>query len=107
MEIIVKIPSRQAEFSPNMALSTFAEKPLISENPKRGFRPRFGVAYVEATNRISIQEVLALCSTEGIASQDPGPCYMGVDQGKELHVVIGKRHNFKTGKIVHIGIYKD
>lgn len=32
MDIIVKIPSRQAELSPNMALSTFAEKPLISEN---------------------------------------------------------------------------
>jgi hypothetical protein len=32
---------------------------------------------------------------------------MGVDQGKELHVVIGKRHHFKAGKIIHIGIYKD
>ena len=38
MDIIVKIPSRQAEFSPNMALSTFAEKPLISEIPKYGER---------------------------------------------------------------------
>ena len=38
MDIIVKIPSRQAEFSPNMALSTFAEKPLIGENPKYGER---------------------------------------------------------------------
>jgi len=68
---------------------------------------KIGVAYVEATNRLSIQEVLALCSTEGIAGQDPGPCYMGVDQGKELHVVIGKRHHFKAGKIIHIGVYKD
>jgi len=34
----VKIPRRQAEFSPNMALSTFAEKPLFGENPKYGER---------------------------------------------------------------------
>ena len=32
---------------------------------------------------------------------------MGVDQGKDLHVVIGKRHYQKAGKIVHLGIYKD
>jgi hypothetical protein len=32
MYIIVKISSRQAEISSNMALSTFAENMLISEN---------------------------------------------------------------------------
>ncbi len=68
---------------------------------------KIGVPYVEAENRLSTQEVLALCSNEGIASQDSGPCSMGVDQGKDLHVVIGKRHFQKAGKIVHIGIYRD
>ncbi|OPY14180.1 MAG: Phage terminase large subunit (GpA) [Syntrophus sp. PtaB.Bin138] len=68
---------------------------------------KIGVAYVEAENRLSVQEVLALCSEEGLADQNPGPCYMGVDQGKELHVVIGKRHPFKAGRILHLGIYKD
>jgi hypothetical protein len=32
---------------------------------------------------------------------------MGVDQGKDLHVVVGKRHPQKAGKIVHLGVYKD
>jgi hypothetical protein len=32
---------------------------------------------------------------------------MGVDQGKELHVVIGKKHDQKMGKIAHLGIYRD
>jgi hypothetical protein len=68
---------------------------------------KIGNAYVEAENRLTIQEVLGLCSREGIASQDPGPCYMGVDQGKDLHVVIGRKHPQKTGRIVHIGVYKD
>ena len=68
---------------------------------------KIGTAYVEAENRLSVQEVLALCGNEGIVSEDPGPCFMGVDQGKDLHVVIGKKHPQKTGQIIHLGIYKD
>jgi hypothetical protein len=66
---------------------------------------KLGMAYVEATNRLTVQEVLALCGNEGIASSDPGPCSMGVDQGKFLHVVIGKREWQRAGKIVHAGEY--
>jgi len=64
---------------------------------------KIGVPYVEATNRLAVQEVLILCGNEGIADHDPGPCFMGVDQGKDLHVVIGKR----PGRIIHIEVYKD
>jgi hypothetical protein len=32
---------------------------------------------------------------------------MGVDQGKDLHVVIGKKHPGKAGQIIHLGIYKE
>jgi hypothetical protein len=68
---------------------------------------KIGRAYVEATNRLTIQEVIALCGDEGNASSDPGPCSMGVDQGKVLHVVIGKREWQKAGKIVHLGEYEE
>jgi hypothetical protein len=68
---------------------------------------KIGTAYVEAENRLTIEEVLALCGNEGIASSDPGPSSMGVDQGKDLHVVIGKRDWSKTGKIIHLEVYKD
>ncbi len=67
---------------------------------------KLGMAYVEATNRLTVQEVLALCGNEGIASSDPGPCSMGIDQGKLLHVVIGKREWQRAGKIVHAGEYQ-
>jgi hypothetical protein len=67
---------------------------------------KIGVAYVEAENRLSVEEVLALCGNSGITSSDPGPCSMGIDQGKDLHVVIGKRQADK-GRIVHLGIYRD
>jgi len=68
---------------------------------------KIGNAYVEATNRLSIQEVLGLCSNYRIVSQDKGPCYMGVDQGKDLHIVIGKKNPEEGGQIVHIEVYKD
>jgi len=68
---------------------------------------KIGIAYVEAENRLSVQEVLACCADHGIESQDPGPCYMGVDQGKDLHVVIGKRCDDPGGKIIHLEVYKD
>ena len=68
---------------------------------------KIGVPWIEAENRLSVQEVLSLCGEHGIESQESGPCFMGVDQGKELHVVVGKKHPKNAGKIIHIGVYKD
>ncbi len=66
-----------------------------------------GVGHVEAENRLSIEEVLALCGSEGIVSSDEGPCFMGVDQGKDLHVVVGKTGCSLGSQIAHLGVYKD
>jgi len=77
-----------------------------TSNPTDFYNLKIGIAYVEAENRLSVQEILSLCSPDGISSSDPGLCFMGVDQGKDLHVVIGK-HIDNVSKIIHIGIYKD
>ena len=66
-----------------------------------------GVGYIEAENRLSVEEVLALCGSDGIVSADPGPCFMGIDQGNDLHVVIGRRYPPKAGKLVHLAVYKE
>ena len=68
---------------------------------------KIGNAYIEAENRLSLEEVLHLCGSEGIASSSPGPCSMGVDQGKDLHVVIGKRGVDRPDSVIHLGVYKD
>jgi len=68
---------------------------------------RIGMAWVEATHRISLEAVYALCDLFGMAEKDGGPSSMGVDQGKDLHVVIGKAQPGRAGKIVHLGVYKD
>lgn len=73
-----------------------------TDNITNLYNLKIGVAYVEAENRLSIHDVLRLCSDYRIQSDDPGPCTMGVDQNKGIHVVIGKRD-----RILHLGIYKD
>lgn len=78
-----------------------------TSNLRDFFNLKIGNAYVEAENRLSIQEVLSLCGSDGIIQSDPGPCFMGIDQGRDLHVVIGKKHPQKAGKIVHLGVYRD
>lgn len=78
-----------------------------SDNITDLYNLKIGIAWVEAENRLSVQDVLGLCSDYNIQSQDPGPCFMGVDQGKDLHVVIGKKNISTRDKIIHLGIYRD
>lgn len=81
------------------------------QDPKRSvketYNSKIGMPYVEAYNRISIDDVYKLCSNMGIQSSDIGPCSMGVDQGKGLHVVIGRRDSGKKGRIVYLNELKD
>lgn len=80
---------------------------MTTNNRQDFFNLKIGLPYIEAENRLSIQEVLALCGNDGIASEEAAPSFMGVDQGKTLYVVIGKDNPGKAGKIVHIGEYRD
>jgi hypothetical protein len=94
-------------FSAYQSPETILHQFRTTTNLRDFWNLKIGIPYIEAENRLSVEEVLALCSNDGIEGSDTGPCYMGVDQGKDLHVVIGKRHPDKAGKIVHLGIYKD
>lgn len=88
--------------SPESILNKFH----TTNNLQDFYNLKIGVAYVEAENRLSVQEVLTLCGNEGIASQNKGPSFMGVDQGKDLHVAISRK-DWGREKVIHIGIYKD
>jgi len=80
-------------------------------NDKANFiRLKLGRPWVEAENRLSIEDVLKCCGYDGISSSDIGPCYMGVDQGGSeqdlLHIVIGKNHPVRAAKYLYVGIDK-
>lgn len=78
---------------------------LTTNNRQDFYNLKIGQAYIEAENRLSVQEVLALCGSEGLASSESAPCFMGIDQGKSLFVVIGKDHQDKAGELIHMGEY--
>jgi hypothetical protein len=93
-------------FSHYVAPGDILHQYRTTNNLQDFFNLKIGNAYIEAQNRLSLEEVLSLCSNEGITSSDPGSCTMGVDQGKDLHVVIGKR-GWDKSRMVHLGVYKD
>jgi hypothetical protein len=86
---------------PAMILQTFH----TTSNLTDFYNLKIGIAYVEAQNRLSVQQVLDCCGDQGIASYSDVGTYMGVDQGNNLHVVIGKNHPKRSGEVIHIGEY--
>lgn len=82
------------------------------EHPKDGnigdvHRLMLGKAYIEAENRLTKQDVYSCCSPEGVYPTDSGPCAMGADVGKVIHVVISKRMENGVIRIVYVGRHTD
>jgi hypothetical protein len=68
---------------------------------------KIGIPWVEASHRIALEAVYALCSDYGISERDRGPCSMGVDQGKNRHVVVGRTHPDLAGKILYLAVHQE
>jgi phage terminase large subunit GpA len=62
-------------------------------NPERFYTLKIGIPWADVENKLSTHEVLALCGDQGLLERSPRSCTMGVDTGKELHVVISRRHD--------------
>lgn len=60
-------------------------------NPERFFTLKIGIPWVDVENKLSTHEVLALCGDSGMLERSEHACTMGVDTGKELHVVVSRR----------------
>jgi hypothetical protein len=88
--------------APDLILQTYRTTTNLTDF----YNLKIGIAYVEAQNRLSMQEVLDCCGTSGIASESEVGTYMGVDQGNTLHVVIGKPCENRTGEVIYLGVHK-
>lgn len=73
-------------------------------NPQEFWNSMLGRAWVSADSRLTKEQIRSCCGMHGIANYDMGPCFMGIDQNKGIHVVIG---TFRFGKprVIHINIY--
>ncbi len=64
-------------------------------NPERFYTLKIGIPWADVENKLSTHEVLALCGDQGLLDRSPRSCTMGVDTGRELHVVISRCHDPK------------
>jgi phage terminase large subunit GpA-like protein len=77
------------------------------ENPPDGdlaevMNSHLGRAYLPAENRLTQQEVFACCGSDAEKLNSENPTCMGVDVGRDLHVLIGERKNRQTLEIVRM-----
>lgn len=59
-------------------------------NPERFYTLKIGVPWVDIENKLSTHEVLALCGDSGLLESSDRSCTMGVDTGRDLHVVVSR-----------------
>ncbi len=60
-------------------------------NPERFYTLKIGIPWADTENKLQPNQVLALCGDKGLEERSARSCTMGVDTGKELHVVISRR----------------
>lgn len=79
----------------------------LYENPPHGdlsevMNSKLGRAYIPAENRLTPDLVWACQGQDPMLANSNGPCAMGVDVGRTLHVVIAQRPTRKTLRIVKV-----
>jgi hypothetical protein len=76
-------------------------------NPERFYTLKIGIPWVDVENKLSTHEVLALCGDSGLLPSSVQECTMGVDTGRELHVVVSRRRSPRgkdlTREVIWIG----
>lgn len=94
--------SQSKTTTPDLILHKFQ----TTDNLTDFYNLKIGLAYVDAANRLSAQEVLACCGDQGMLSESDKGCFMGVDQGSNLHIVIGRHHPIRSGEVIFVGTLK-
>ncbi len=114
---VAQFPGRETEGRWISQLNSLSQDPgeilRLFENPPNGnmaevYNSKLGQAYIAAENRLNLNDVYNCCGTHILSSKDIGPSGMGVDVGKTLHVVIGKKIQDKVQKkIIWMGEVKE
>ena len=78
--------------------------------PERFYNLKIGVPWADLRMRLDIMSVLSLCTDEPMKEESKNACAMGVDTGRQLHVVIleqapGREEN--PHRLVHLAVCQD
>ncbi len=76
------------------------------KHPERFYNLKIGVAWADSQNVLSASAVLCLCGNEPIAESSETACTMGVDTGRQLHVVIS-RWDGERRRVVYVGVLQE
>jgi hypothetical protein len=88
--------------SPEFILNKFR----TTNNLTDFYNLKIGIAYVDAQNRLSVEEVLDCCGDQGMSSSSDEGTFMGVDQGNHLHVTIGKRGEKRKAELIYADVLR-
>jgi uncharacterized C2H2 Zn-finger protein len=77
-----------------------------TRHAERFYNLKIGLAWADAQNVLSASAVLALCGAHSIAEKSEAACTMGVDTGRQLHVVIS-RWNGESRRVVYLGVLQE
>ncbi len=77
--------------------------------PERFYNLKIGLAWADTSNRLDQAAVLACCGEQGMLERCESRCSMGVDTGRELHVVISRFVPDGNGnrQVVYIGVHHE
>lgn len=74
--------------------------------PDRFYNLKIGIPWADRERRLDVASVLALCGeSEMAAGHGSGRCVMGVDTGRQLHVVVLR--DAEPKQIVHLAVCRD
>ena len=85
---------------PGAILKAFNDPP--NGNLTEVYNSKLGMAYVAAENRLSISDIYSCCGQDVMATKAVGPCAMGVDVGKLLHVLVGLKTRENVLELCHM-----
>lgn len=95
---------------PEAILKAFETPSDYNTTTQEVYNSKLALPYIAAENRLTRQQVLACCGIETPLTGHVGPCAMGVDVGKNLHVVIGGKTSegqHKILKTIDVGSWND
>jgi phage terminase large subunit GpA len=77
--------------------------------PARFYNLKIGIPWTDLENKLDMMTVLSLCGEAMLEEKSERPCTMGVDTGKQLHVVILREdpNDFEKHHVIHLAVCHD
>ncbi|MFQ5915811.1 MAG: phage terminase large subunit family protein [Nitrospinota bacterium] len=97
-------------FSSRVDPGEILEEYRTTRFPDRFYNLKIGIPWADTQNRLDAATVLALCGEEPMLERSRRSCTMGVDTGRQLHVVISRRVSWDDSKkprhVVYLGVHR-